>query len=162
MASLARDRNYWCSSPDLWNFELAHAGIEEVSEPKFESRPIVEYKLREDGVKSRRISWLQTTEGSIKFFRPEGFGDTVTLRCWNLPYVKQLFLDKPGSLAAAGFVCTVLHELRADGIFRDEAQVRGVSRPASKFVDCSPCLAAIMQDVDGVDSFLPLLLLLLL
>jgi len=32
-----RDRNYWCSSPDPWNFELSHAGIEEVAEPRFES-----------------------------------------------------------------------------------------------------------------------------
>jgi len=30
----------------FWNFELAHAGIEEVAEPRFESRPGVEYKLR--------------------------------------------------------------------------------------------------------------------
>jgi len=27
-----RDRNYKCSSPDLWNFELAQAGSEEVAE----------------------------------------------------------------------------------------------------------------------------------
>jgi len=32
-----RDRNYLSSSPDIWNFELAHAGIEEVAEPRFES-----------------------------------------------------------------------------------------------------------------------------
>jgi len=80
-----RDRNYSCSSPDLWNFELAHAGIEEVAEPRFESRPGMEYKLLEDGVQSRRFSWLQASEGSIKLFWPERFGDTVILRCWNLP-----------------------------------------------------------------------------
>ena len=44
-----RDSNYYCSSPDLWNFELTHAGIEEVAEPRFESRPDVECKLWEDG-----------------------------------------------------------------------------------------------------------------
>jgi len=31
-----KDRSYKCSSPDLWNFEWAHAGIEEVREPRFE------------------------------------------------------------------------------------------------------------------------------
>ena len=67
-----------CYSPDLWNFELAHAGIEEVAEPRFESRPGMEYKLREDGVQSRGFSWLQASEGNSKLFRPERFGDTVT------------------------------------------------------------------------------------
>jgi len=50
-----------------------HGGIEEVAEPRFESRPGLEYKLREDGVQSRRFSWLQASEGSSKLFRPEGF-----------------------------------------------------------------------------------------
>jgi len=66
---------------------LAHAGIEEVAEPRFESRPGVEYQLWEDGVQSQRFSWLQASEGSSKLFRPERFGDTVTLRCWNLSLV---------------------------------------------------------------------------
>jgi len=39
------DRNYLCSSPGLWNCELAHAGSEEVAKPRFESQPSVEYKL---------------------------------------------------------------------------------------------------------------------
>jgi len=74
-----------CSSPDLWNFELAHAGTEEVAKPRFESRPGVEYELREDGIQSQRLSWLQTPEGSSKLRRPKGFSDTMTLRCWSLP-----------------------------------------------------------------------------
>ena len=82
--------------------------------------------------------------------------------CWNLPQVGQLFVDEPGGLAAAGLVCPVLHDLRGDGIYRDGAQARGVSRPASKFVDLSPGLAARVREVDGVDSFLPSLMLLLL
>jgi len=45
----------------------------------------VEYKLRENGVQSQRLSWLQAPEGSSKLLRPESFADTVTLRCWNLP-----------------------------------------------------------------------------
>ena len=61
-----RDRNYYCSSPDLWNFELVHAGIEEAAKPRFESRPSVEYKLWEDGVQSQRFSWLQAFGGSSK------------------------------------------------------------------------------------------------
>ena len=28
---------------------------------------------------------LQASEGNSKLLRPEKFGDTVTLRCWNLP-----------------------------------------------------------------------------
>ena len=70
------------------------------------------YKLREDGVQSRRLSWLQASEGSSKLFRPEGFGDAVTLRCCLESSIgRQLLVDKPGGLAAAGLVCPVLHEL---------------------------------------------------
>ena len=32
----------------------------------------------------RRLRF-QASEGSSKLFRPEGFGDTVALKCWNLP-----------------------------------------------------------------------------
>jgi len=39
----------------------------------------VEYKLREDGIQSRRLSWLQVSEGSSKLLWPKGFRDTVTL-----------------------------------------------------------------------------------
>ena len=73
-----------------------------------------------------------------------------------------MFVDEPGGLMPAGLVCPVLHELRGDGICRDGALARGASRPASKFVECSPRLATEAQEVDGVDSFLPSLLLLLL
>jgi len=51
---------------------LAHKGIEEVAEPRFESRPGAEYKFREDGVQSRRLSWLQASEGSSKLLQPKG------------------------------------------------------------------------------------------
>jgi len=122
----------------------------------------VEYKLQEDGVQSPRFSWLQASKGSSQLFRPERFGDTVTLRCWNLPLVGQLFVDEPSGLAVASLVCPVLHQLRGDGIFRDGEHAGGASRPASKFVDCSPHLVAGVREVDGVDSFLPSLLLLLL
>ena len=76
---------------------------------------------------------------------------------------------EPGGLAVASLVCPVLHQLRGDGICRDGAYMVGESRPASKFVDCSPRLSdcsprlvAGVREVDGVDSFLPTLLLLLL
>jgi len=72
-------------SPDLWNFELVHAGNEEVAKPRLENRLGVEYKLREDGIQSQRLSWLQASEGSRKLLWPKGFRDTVTLKCWNLP-----------------------------------------------------------------------------
>jgi len=88
-------------------------------------RPGVEYKLREDGIQSRRHSWLQASEGSCKLFRPKGFGNTVNLRCWNLPLVGQLLVDEPGGLAAARLVCPVLHELRGNGIFAKTGHRRG-------------------------------------
>jgi len=108
--------NYQCSSPNLWNFELAHAGIEEVAKPRFESRPGVEYELWDDGIQSRRLSWLQASEGSSKLLRCKGFRDTVTLRCWNLPTVRQLLVDQPGELSISDPVCPVLHELCDDGV----------------------------------------------
>jgi len=46
--------------------------------------------------------------------------------------------------------------------FTEMSQARGASRPASKFVDGSPRLAVGERGVDGVDNFLPSLLLLLL
>jgi len=64
---------------------MAQAGIEEVAEPRLENRTGVDYTLPEDGVQYRRFSWPQASEGSIKLFWPERFGDTMTLRCWNLP-----------------------------------------------------------------------------
>ena len=51
-------------------------------------------------------------------------------------------------------MCLVLHQLRGDGICLDGAHAGGASRSASKFVDGSPRLAARVQEVDGVDSFL--------
>jgi len=59
----------------------------------------MEYELREDGVQCRRLSWLQASESSSKLLRSKVFRDTVTLRCWNLPYVGQLLVDQPGGLA---------------------------------------------------------------
>ena len=138
---------------------MVHAGTEEVAKPRFESRPGVEYELQEVGIQSRRLPWLQASEGSSKLL-PKGFRDTVTLRCWNLPLVGQL-ADKPGGLAILCPVCPVLHELRGEGVCRDEALAKGTSRPASEFVDGSPRLAARVREVDGIDSFLPSLLLLL-
>jgi len=55
-----------------WDFELVHAGSEEVAKPRFESQPGVEYELRQDGIQSLRLSWLQAYEGSSKILRPEG------------------------------------------------------------------------------------------
>jgi len=140
---------------------LAHAGTEEVAKPRFESRPGAENGLREDGIQYRRLSWLQASEDSSKLLRPKSFRDTVTLRCWNLPSVRQLLVDQPGGLSIPDLVCPVLHELRGDGVCQDGALVKGASRPASKFVDGSPRSAARVREVDGIESFLPSLLLLL-
>ena len=86
----------------------------------------------------------------------------MTLKCWNLPLVGQLLVEQPGGPAVASLVCPVLHQLRGDGICRDGSHAGGASRPASKFLDCSPRLAGGVREVDGVDSFLPSPLLLLL
>jgi len=56
-----------------------HVGTEEVAKSRFESQPVVEYELWEDGVQSRRLSWLQASDGRRKLLRPKGFRDTVTL-----------------------------------------------------------------------------------
>jgi len=50
---------------------LAHAGSEEIAKPRLESRPDMEYKLREDGIQSLRLSWLQAPEGSSKLLKPK-------------------------------------------------------------------------------------------
>jgi len=55
----------------------------------------------------------------------------------------------------------VLHKLRGHGDFRDRAHAKGASRPASEFVDGAPRLAGRVREVDGVESFLPSLMLLL-
>ena len=114
----------------------------------------VGYKLQEDGIQSQRFSWLQLSEGSSELLQSKGFRDIVTLRCRNLPYVGQLLVDESGRFTIPSPVCPVLHKLR------DGAQARGASRPASKFIDGSPCLAARVREVDGVDRFLPSLWLL--
>jgi len=85
----------------------------------------------------------------------------VTLRCCNLPSVEQLLVDEPGGLAAPSLVCSVFHELRDDGVCRDGALAKRASRPASKFVDYSPHLAARVREIDGINCFLPSLLVLL-
>ena len=139
----------------VWNIDLAYVGSAEVTKPRFESQSSMEYKLREDGIQSWRLSWLQASEVSNKLLRPKGFRDTVALRCRNLPQVGHLLVDEPGGLAAPGPVCPVLHELRGDGVCRDGAQTRGASRPASKFVDGSPCPAAGVREVDGIPSIAP-------
>ena len=115
----------------------------------------MEYELREDGIQSQRLSWLQASKGSSKLLRPKGFKDAVTLRCWNLPSIGQLLVDQPSGLSVPGPVCPVLHRLRGDGVCRDRARVKGASRPASKFIDGSPRLAARVREVDGFDRFLP-------
>ena len=140
---------------------MAHAGSEEIAKPRLESRPGVEYQLREDGIQSWRLSWLQAPEGSSKLLWSIRAIDAVTLRCWNLPQVGQLLFDRPGRLAARGPVCPVLHELPGDGVCQNGAQARGASRPVTKFVDGSPHLAARVREVDRIKSFLPSLLVLL-
>ena len=50
-------------------------------------------------------------------------------------------------------MCPVLSKLRVNGVCRDRAQARGASRPASKFVDGSPSLAARVLEVNGIDDF---------
>jgi len=58
-------------------------------------------------------------------------------------------------------VCPILHELRGDGVCRDRGLVKGASSPASKFVDGASRLTVRVQELDGINSFLPSLLVLL-
>ena len=90
---------------------MVHAGSEEVIKPRFESRPGVEYKLREHGNQSKGLSWLQASEGRSTFLQSKGSRDTVTVRCWNLAHVGQLLVDEPGTFAIPSPVCPVIHEL---------------------------------------------------
>ena len=69
----------------IFRILLACAGSEEIAKPRCENRSGVEYKLREDGIQSRRLSWLQAPEGSSKFLWAKRVRDTVALRCWDLP-----------------------------------------------------------------------------
>ena len=85
----------------------------------------------------------------------------MTFRCCKLPYVGQLLVDQPGRFAAPSPVCSVLHKLRGYSVCLNGAQARGASRLGSKFLDGAPRLAARVRDVEGIDSLLPSLLLLL-
>ena len=84
---------------------------EVITKTRFESRLGVEYELREDGIQSQGLSWLQASEGSSKLFRSKGFRDLVTLSCRNLPQVLQFLVDESGGIAVHGFVSPVLHKL---------------------------------------------------
>jgi len=64
---LLRDRNYKFSSPSPGDFELAHTGNEEIAKPRFESRTGVEYKLQENRIQARRLSWFQAPGSGRKF-----------------------------------------------------------------------------------------------
>jgi len=64
---------------------LAHAGSEEIAKPRFESRPGVKYKIREDGIQTPRLSRPQAPDCGSKLLWPERFRDTVSFRCWDLP-----------------------------------------------------------------------------
>jgi len=46
----------------------------------------------------RRLGAAASSSG----LKPNGFRDTVTLRCWNLPLVGQLLVDEPVGLAIPG------------------------------------------------------------
>jgi len=54
---------------------LAHAGSEEIANPRFERRPGMEYKPREDGVQTRRLSWPEAPEGGSKLLWTERVRD---------------------------------------------------------------------------------------
>ena len=81
-----------------------HAGSEEIAKPIFESRPGLEYKLREDGVQSRKLPGLQVPDGGSKLLWPERGRDTVSLRCWDFHRSDRcLLMNLVGSLLP--FLC---------------------------------------------------------
>jgi len=96
------------SSPDLWNFELAQ-----------EVRKSQNQDLRADpswGINpGKTLSRLQAPEDGRKLLWPETARATVSLRCSNLSYVRQLLVDEPFGLAAPNlcapvFTCCVALE----------------------------------------------------
>jgi len=114
----------------------------------------VEYKLQEDEIQTRRLSWPQSREGGSKIIWPKRVGNTVSLRCWNLPQAGQQ-LDELGGLPPP--VACALFFTICDA---KTGTARGTSRITSKFFDGALRLAARVQAVDGIDSFFPSLLLL--
>ena len=109
------------------------------------ANPLWTVNSRNDGIQSRRLSWLQAPEGSSKLLWPKWVRDTVTLRCWDLPQVGQLLVDNPERLVSPGPVYHILHKMRGNGVCRDMVQARGASRLASEFLDRAPRLAAMCE-----------------
>ena len=137
----------------LWNFELVHARSEEVTKPRFESRPGFEYKLREDGIQFRRLSCLQASEGSSKLLRPKGSeilwpsGVGIFHRSDSCLLTSLIASRPPSSVPCPS---------RAARRWRLPRQGTGErSTYACSNVDGSPRLAARVWEVDGINSFLP-------
>ena len=72
---------------------------EEIAKSRFESRHGVEYKLREDRIQTRRLSWRQAPEGGSKLLWPERARDTLfpqvlglsigrTAACWQSWWIR--------------------------------------------------------------------------
>ena len=130
-----------------------------VAKPWFESRPAWSINSGKMESNPREFPGFKRLRAAAS---SSGFRDTVTFWCCNLPWVGQLLVDEPGGLAIPSSLFPIRRELWRDGVRRDGAQARGVSRPASKFVDGYPRPAARVREVDGIDCFLPSLLPLLL
>jgi len=64
---------------------LAQARSEEITKPRFLSRPGVEHKLWEYRIQTWRLSWFQAFEGDSKLLWPERARDTVSIKYSDLP-----------------------------------------------------------------------------
>jgi len=59
-----------------------------------------EYELREGGIQSRRLSWLQASEGSSKLLRPKGFRRYCDPQVLESSIGRTAAFEWPGGLAA--------------------------------------------------------------
>ena len=119
----------------------------------------MEYKLREDRIQFWRLS-------GFRRLRAAASSSDLKVSEILLPSGVEIFHRSDSCLLTRlvdAWSCVLRFSLvrRFGGVFRDGAQARGASRPASEFVDGAPRLAARVREVDVVDSLLPLLLLLL-
>jgi len=59
-------RMFVTPSLDPGDFKMAYTGSEEITKPRFESRHSVEFKLQEDSIQTRKLSWLHAPDSGSK------------------------------------------------------------------------------------------------
>jgi len=124
------EHNYQCSSPDLWNFQLEHAGSEKSQNQDLRASPALSINSGKmesrpgdfPGLRSLRAAASPSGLKGSEILHHLGVG---TFHLSNSCLLTSLVNSR------LPVYVPVLHELRGDGVCRDGAQARGVSRPAS-------------------------------